>query len=290
VRWRSAAALPPAPLLISAPDAPAARYGKKRETEWTGDKVHVTATCDDETPNLLTDVTTTPATPSDVAGLPTMQAPLATRQRTPGEPLVDSGDVTSDHRLTRRTAHGIDLMGPVADDQRWQGQAGNGCEAARFVIDGDAQDAIGPHGQRSVVWRERPERHGHATVRMAFSQPVCGACASRADGTRAATAPRALRRRAREHYPALQTARVRQQTDAFTQAVARRAGIEGTMAPGTRTGALRRSRDVGLVKTRRMHLRLAAAINFMRVAAWLAHRPRARTRPAALAALAAAAA
>jgi transposase len=47
---------------------------------------------------------------------------------------------------------------------------------------------------------------------------------------------------------------------------------------------------MGLVKTRLMHLLLAAAINFMRVAAWLTHRPRARTRPAAFAALAAAAA
>jgi hypothetical protein len=33
---------------------------------------------------------------------------------------------------------------------------------------------------------------------------------------------------------------------------------------------------------------LAAAINFMRVAAWLAHIPRAQTRPSAFAALAAA--
>jgi transposase len=55
-------------------------------------------------------------------------------------------------------------------------------------------------------------------------------------------------------------------------------------------GDLRRSRDLGLVKTRLMHLLLAAALNFMRVAAWLAQRPRAQTRPSAVAALAAAAA
>jgi hypothetical protein len=44
-----------------------------------------------------------------------------------------------------------------------------------------------------MIDMERPDRHGHATVRMAFSQPGCGACASRTDGTRAATAPRAWR-------------------------------------------------------------------------------------------------
>jgi transposase len=90
-RWRSAEDLPPAPLLISSPYDPEARYGKKRETAWTGYKVHGTEPGDDETPNLITDVTTTPATPSDFAVLPTIQAPLATRQLTPGEQMVDAG-------------------------------------------------------------------------------------------------------------------------------------------------------------------------------------------------------
>jgi transposase len=290
VCWRRADDLPPAPLLISSPYDPEARYGKKRETEWTGYKVHVTETCDDDTPNLITDVTTTPATTSDFAMLPGIQATLATRQLTPGEQIVDSGYVTSDHLLTSRIDHGIDLIGPVADDQSWQGQAANGVAAAQFVIDWDAKHAICPQGQRSVVWMERPDRHGHATVRIAFSKPVCAACASRADCTRAATAPRALRIRERDHYTALQAARARQQTDTFKQVYARRAGIEGTIAQGTRTGDLRRSRYLGLVKTRLMHLLVATALNFMRVTAWLAERPRAQTRPSAFAALAAAAA
>ena len=189
VRWRTAEDLPPAPLLISSPYDPEARYGKKRETEWTGYKVHVTETCDDETPNLITDVTTTPATTSDFAVLPTIQMHLATRQMTPGEQLVDAGYVTSDHLLTSRGDHGIDLIGPTASDQSWQGQTANGFAAAQFVIDWDAKRATCPQGQQSVVWMERPDRHGHATVRIAFSKPVCGACASRADCTRAATAP-----------------------------------------------------------------------------------------------------
>jgi transposase len=288
VRWRSAAALPPAPVLMSSPYDPEARSGKQRETEWTGDKVHVTETCDDETPHLITDVTTTPATTSDVAVLPTIQANLATRQLTPGEQLVDSGYVTSDHLLTSRTEHGIARMGPVAADQRWQGQAKTGFAAASFVIDWGAKHAICPQGQRSVVWMERPDRHGHATVRIAFSKPVCAACASRAECTRAASAPRALRLREHDHYTVLQAARARQQTDTFKQGYARRAGIEGTIAQGTRMGDLRRSRYIGLGKTRLMHLLIAAALNFMRVAAGFAEVPRTQSRPSAFAALAAA--
>ena len=249
--------------------------------------MHGTETCDDETPNLITDVTTTPATTSDFAMLPTMQAQLAARQLTPRAQIVDVGSVTADHLWTSRTEHGIDLIGPAMHDRSWQGQAGNGFAAAQCVIDRDAKYAICPQGQRSVVWMERPDRHGHPTVRIAFSKPVCAACARRADCTRAATIPRALCIRERDHYTALQTARVREQTEAFKHTYARRAGIEGTIAQGTRTGDLRRSRSIGLVKTRLMHLLLAAAINFRRVAAWFAEIPRARTRPSAFAALAA---
>lgn len=195
--------------------------------------------------------------------------------------------MTSDHLLTSRTGHGIALVGPVPADQSWQGQATNGVAAANFGIDWDATHAICPQGQPSVVWMERPDRYGHATVRMACSQPVCAACSSRAECTRAASAPRALRIREHDHYTVLQAARAQQQTDTFTQVYASRAGIEGTMAHGTRMGDLRRSRYIGLVNTRLMHLLIAAALNFTRVAAWLAEIPRAQTRPSAFAALAA---
>jgi len=59
------------------------------------------------------------------------------------------------------------------------------------------------------------------------------------------------------------------------------------MAQGTRTGDLRRSCSSGFVKTRLLHLLLAAAINFRQGAAWYAEIPHARTRPSAFAALAA---
>jgi transposase len=191
VRWRSAEELPPAPLLLSSPDDPEARYGKQRETEGTGDKGQGTETCDAETPTLITEVTTTPATTSDCAVRPTSQAHLATRQLTPGEQMVDAGDGSADPLLTSRTAHGIALLGPVAEDHSWQAHTGNGFAAAPLLIDWDAKHAICPQGQRSVVWLERPDRHGHATVRIAFSTPGCAAGARRADCPRAAPAPRA---------------------------------------------------------------------------------------------------
>lgn len=286
MQWRIAEELPPAPLLISTPYDPDARYGKKRNTEWTGYKVHLTETCDDDTPNLITDVTTTPATTADSTVLPLIQEQLVARQVTPGEQIVDSGYMSVEHLLSSQKEHQIELLGPVGDDHSWQTKAAEGFGAAQFVIDWDAKQAICPQEQPSVTWMERTDRHGHATVHIRFSQPVCAACACRAQCTQSERAPRALMVREREHYQALQAAREQQQTELFKAAYARRAGIEGTISQGVHTGDLRRSRYRGEVKTRLMHLLLAAALNFMRVAAWLAERPRSHTRQSAFAALA----
>ena len=286
VRWRSAEDLPPAAHLVRTPYDPDARYSKKRDTEWTGYKVHLTETCDDDLPNLLTDVTTMPAPSADYEVVPTIQDNLASRQVTPGEQFVDAGYVSADLLISSRTEHGIELLGPVAADPSWQAKAGSGFAAAQFVLDWDAQQARCPQGQQSVGWRERTDRHGHASVQITFDRLACAACACRAQCTRSARLPRSLLVREREHAVALQAARNRQHTEEFKAQYARRAGIEGTISQGTHTGGLRRSRYIGFVKTRLMHLLLGAAINFMRVAAWLAERPRARTRQSAFAALA----
>ena len=286
MRWRSAEDLPPAAVLIRTPYDPDARYSKKRDTEWTGYKVHLTETCDDQLPNLLTDVTTTPAPSADYDVVPSIQAQLANRQVTPGEQIVDAGYVSADHLISSRTEYGIDLLGPVANDPSWQATAATGFAAAQFVLDWEAKQARCPQGQPSVGWRERSDRHGHATVQITFGTAACAACACRAQCTRSASQPRSLLVRQRDHYEALQAARRRQHTELFKAQYARRAGIEGTISQGTRSGDLRRSRYIGIVKTRLMHLLLGAAINFMRVAAWLAQTPRSHTRQSAFAALA----
>ncbi len=100
------------------------------------------------------------------------------------------------------------------------------------------------------------------------------------------TQGRAILLRDRDHALALQEARQRQRTQAWSQAYARRAGIEGTIAQGVRIGDLRRSRYRGLAKTRLVHCVIASALNFLRVGAWLGDTPRSHTRPSAFATLA----
>jgi len=65
VHWRSEEEIPPAAQRIHSPYDAEARYSAKRNTTWLGYKVHLTETCDDETPHLITHVLTTPATTPD---------------------------------------------------------------------------------------------------------------------------------------------------------------------------------------------------------------------------------
>lgn len=286
LRWRTAEDLPPAALLISSPYDPDARYSKKRSTEWTGCKVHLTETCDQGSPQLITNVLTTAAPTSDMEVLTTIQQQLANRHLTPSEHLVDAGYPTADHLLASQTIHGIDVIGPVADDHSWQARAGEGFAVAQFVIDWEQHCAICPQGQRSIQWLPKDGPIGEPGIQIKFAKADCAACVERPRCTHSETAPRRLHVRDQNYYTVLQVARERQKTEVFKTQYAARAGIEGTVAQGTRTCDLRRSRYIGLPKTRLLHLLIAAGLNFIRVAAWLAEPSHAHTRQSVFARLA----
>jgi transposase len=57
--WRDANNIPPAEQFISSPYDVDAHYAKKRSTSWVGYKVHLTETCDEDTPHLITHIETT---------------------------------------------------------------------------------------------------------------------------------------------------------------------------------------------------------------------------------------
>jgi transposase len=65
----------------------------------------------------------------------------------------------------------------------------------------------------------------------------------------------------------------------------RRDGIEGTISQGVRICRLRRARYIGLAKTHLGHILTALAVNLLRIGAWLAEVPRAKTRRSAFATL-----
>ncbi|WP_141765331.1 hypothetical protein [Streptomyces malaysiensis] len=65
VRWRGHKQRPPGAARIVSPHDPEARCGVKRGSAWDGYKTHLTESCDDGLPHLITHVVTTPATTDD---------------------------------------------------------------------------------------------------------------------------------------------------------------------------------------------------------------------------------
>ena len=283
VRWRVAEDLPPAPLLISSPYDPDARWSMKRETTWTGYKVHLTETCDDEFPHVVTNVETTQAPVADHMMTSIIQTHLAAQDLLPSEHIVDTGYMTSDRFVTSQEQK-VDLLGPLRENTSWQTRAAAGFGVACFAIDWATQQAICPRGKTSVIWKSTYDNRGVPIINIRFAQADCGPCPQRSHCV-SSSCSRALSIRERPAYEAASSARGRQATEAFKKAYDKRAGIEGTLSQSVRLGDLRRSRYIGLPKTRLLHLLIAAALNVIRIAAWLAETPLEQTRTSPFVAL-----
>ena len=281
VQWRTPDNTPPSSGLICSPYDPDAHYAKKRETTWIGYKVHVSETCDDDAPHLITHLETTPASAEDVFSTTPIHAALHTKDLLPAVHLVDTGYVDAAGLVTSRRTYGVDLYGPAHVDTHWQAQAGQGFASHHFRIDWDQQQATCPEGKTSVSWTPTRDTRGKEVIKIKFASGDCRACPQREHCTRAADGRRMLTIRRQDEYLALQAARQRQATEEFKVAYRRRAGIEGTLSQGVRSFDLRRSRYVGAAKTHLQHVLIGTAINLVRVGHWLADEPRAKTRQSA---------
>jgi transposase len=131
---------------------------------------------------------------------------------------------------------------------------------------------------------------GDPVVRIRVDLATCRACPARQACTWAKDAPRQLTVRPQAQHEAIQAARQRQETAAFTAQYARRAGVEATHAQGIRRCGLRRSRDLGLAKIHRQHLCTAVVLNVVRLGEWWLGTPPAKTRCSPVTALRSAAA
>jgi transposase len=280
LRWRVEADLPSHAHLITSPYDIEARFATKRETSWTGYKVHLSETCDDDAPHLITNVETTPATTNDVCMTETIHTHLAARNLLPHEHLLDSGYVAAAVLLSSQQTHAVDVVGPTLSDNSWQARQADGLDVACFAIDWEAQRVTCPAGHTSVRWTTGHDKQGdgQAVIAIQFAAEDCRACPLRPRCTQAKEGPRTMKLRPRDQHEALQVARKRQTTEAFKQLYAGRAGIEGTLSQGVRAFGLRHTKYIGQAKTHLQHILIAIAINIVRVVAWLWNIPRATTR------------
>jgi transposase len=213
VRWRTAKeGIPPAGRLISSPYDVEARDGKKptkHTTSWVGDKVH-----GDDTPHLMTPVETTAGPVSAGAATPHIHQALDRQGRLPTTPIVDTGDLEAARLVTSQREYRVERLGPMRADGQWQAQAAQGFDASHFQIDEEQQRATCPGGYTSISWTPAVDDRTKEVVKIKFSMKDCQPCANRVHCTRAQRRTITVRRQ--DHPMALQAARARETSAAYT--------------------------------------------------------------------------
>lgn len=286
VNWTANADLTKAATAIESPYDTDARFSTKRDLFWTGYKVHVSETCDDQLPRLITNVLTTAATTQDVSCTSLIQKQLQANNLLPARHLVDTGYIDAQLVVESSSKYGIELFGPMRLNPSWQARTG-GIDAAQFEIDWDKKQARCPLGRQSAYWSEyQKKEYARPVVLIRFRNEDCLNCQSRTKCVRNKKAGRSLQVPSREMYEALEQTRRKLDSSEGRNEYKKRAGIEGTISQGVRRGTLRGSRYRGLEKTHLQEAATAAAINIVRAVNFLNLKPLAKTRVSRFARLA----
>ena len=276
--WRDENNCPPCSLRIASPYDTEARQSTKKDLFWQGYKVHLSETCDRDTPNLITHVETTPSTEQDTTSVDRIHTALAEKQLLPSQHFVEAGYPSAEALATSKSSFGIDLYGPVRPDITWQAQDEQAFKLQQFMIDWEKEQATCPMGKTSAHWMHGHGMRGKPYIQVRFRKQDCQVCTSRAKCTRTKAAFRNITLQpTKEQHLALQTARERQKSKVFWETYSVRSGIEGTIDQAVDKLGMRRSRYRGMSKTHFQHLVTAAAINIQRMLSWLAEVPRSVT-------------
>jgi transposase len=272
---------PTSSIMINSPYDTDATYAKQGSSSWVGYKIHITESCVENCPNLITNVETTPATAFDGTMTPIIHHNLQQKELLPKLHLADNGYVDADLLVKSQLDYSVTLLGPTRPDYKWQAQAGKGFDADSFLIDWDKKLAICPTGKESTSWTPALSNGGKQVIKIKFSAKDCPLCPMLNDCTQSKPPRRTLTIRPQLQYIQLHANRSEQSSLAFTKLYAKRSGIEGTISQGVRSFDLRRSRYIGLVKTHLQHIFTALAINFVRISNFLAGLSPAQTRRSA---------
>lgn len=286
VVWRNAKDMPPSEMLIQSPYDTEARHSRKRNTGWTGYKVHMTETFGTDL-HVITNVETAPATTRDNTVTDRIHASLAARDLLPDRHVVDTGYVDADLMVKTPRKYGVKLIGPVLPDTSWQAREGKGFDVSAFRIDWKNREAVCPQKTVSRIWSESFDSYKNSVIHIQFSGEKCAVCSARSDCTRAKSGPRTLKIRTQEQHEMLRNARTHQHTEEFRKEYSGRAGVEGTLSQCIRRCGMRCTRYAGLAKSHLQNILTAVAVNLVRFSDWTAGTPHACTRTTAFAALAA---
>ncbi len=287
VRFKENRELANAPPGVESPYDSEARYRYRSGKSWVGYMVHVSETCDEDKPHLITHVETTTANVHEVQCTEKIHQALVDKGIPPDQHLVDGAYVGAELLVSSKRDYGISLVGPGRPDPSWQSKFEAAYDRYDFAVDWEQKQVTCPQGKKSMAWRELIDRKTNDNYHLiVFSRKDCAPCPTRTLCTRAKIAERRIRLQSRVQYEALKEARLLQKSEAGRKLYNKRAGVEGTVSQGVRGFGLRQTRYRGEAKTHLQHIATAAAINIDRIVAWLDGIPKALTRTSRFAALA----
>jgi len=256
---------------IATPHDPEARYSRKRNSEWIGDKVQVTDTDDAGYPHIITDIVGTESNLTDYEALPDIQERLEQRQCKPAEHYVDAGYMSGSN-LANSESMQIDLIGPLAYAVTAQDRMADGMTQAQFQVDAQQKSVTCPQGHCTTQYTQIKDGW-----RFMFPTQTCAACPVR---SRCCAGKKGRTIRINTHYELMQQARARQKTETFKQDYAQhRSGVEGSLSALARGNGMRVGRYIGQKKRNLQTLFTGCAANLQRTACWLAgKRPQVRRK------------
>ena len=292
VRWRAGPELLRAGTALESPYDIQARHCTKRDTVWTGYRVHLTEVCEPDALAVITHVHTGVATQQDISCTQIIHAALSAKSLLPSRHIVDTGYIDADLLVESRDKYQVELFGPPRLNPSWQTRE-SGLDRSAFQIDWQRKQAICPEGKISSQWQDGKKRlsvqngvsYEYATTHITFADKDCKVCPSRSVCTHSIQRGRRITLGSQAEEEALQTLRNVMSSEEGKIEYRKRAAVEGTLSQALRRCALRKSRYRGLEKTHLQHLASATALNLDRFYHHITGRRRAHTRISRFAAL-----
>lgn len=154
--------------------------------------MHLTEICDDNSPRFITNVHTTLSTITDEQAVEPIHQALEEKALRPVEHLMDCGYLAAEHLVNAKIDFGVEIIGPVREDQSWQAKAGLGFDKSNFLLDWDKKTATCPQGHQSTKWLPGQDVSGKPVINVRFLGSTCRACPVRSLCTQSKTQSREL--------------------------------------------------------------------------------------------------
>lgn len=269
------------------PYDPEVRYRRRNQNTWVGYQAHLTETCDDDYPHLITSIATSSASEYETTQTPLIHDRLADLDLLPAEHFVDAAYISAEILLEAQEKYSIRVIGPPRQDVSWQAKTEGAFDYTTFEVDWEQKQVRCPNGKISGSWLEidTDSETRSPGIKVKFNKRDCGACSVRAQCTRG-KGGRQMRLPTQDLYETNEAMRTYMSSEEGKELYKKRAGIEGTISQAVRSFGFRQTRYIGQVKTHLQHVATAAALNLDRLADWFLGVKRAETRVSAFAALA----